>query len=370
MSATERDYYELLGVARDADDQEIKKAFRQLARRLHPDVSEEPEAEVRFREVSEAYEALSNPETRQLYDRYGHAGLRSGGFTPTHFDLGDLGDLFSTFFGGDVFGGRSSRIHGADVGAEVVIELAEAATGKKTTVSVDLAVTCATCAGDGAKPGTEIKTCSRCGGAGRVQQVSRSAFGEFIRASTCPDCSGSGRLAEHPCEDCGGAGRRVEQREIEIDIPEGIHDGQQIRITGGGHAGLLGGRAGDIYVAVRVRADERFVREGNDIFSQIDLTIVQAAVGATVSVETLDGPVDVELEAGTQPGAMKVLRGRGMPVLQGFGRGEHRVLVNVMVPRRLTDEQRRLLDEFERASTDETYRPDEGFFDKLKSAFR
>jgi molecular chaperone DnaJ len=371
MSATERDYYELLGVSRDADEQEIKKAFRQLARRLHPDVSEEPEAEVRFREVSEAYEALSNAETRQLYDRYGQAGLRSGGFTPTHFNLGDLGDLFSTFFGDDLFGGRAGgRANGADVAAEVHIDLIEAARGVKTTVSLETAVTCGTCGGDGAEPGTEVVTCKRCNGAGRLQQVSRSVFGEFIRATACPDCSGSGQIPEQPCEICRGAGRIVEERELEVDIPAGIHDGQRIRITGEGHAGMLGGRSGDLYVGVRVRQDERFVREGNDIFSQVDLTVVQAAIGATISVETLEGPVELELDPGTQPGEVKALRGRGMPVLQGFGRGDHRVLINVMVPRRLSEEQRRLLEEFERASSDDTYRPDEGFFDKLKSAFR
>ena len=371
MAATERDYYELLGVARSAYEQEIKKAFRQLARQLHPDVSDDPEAEVRFREVSEAYEALSNPETRQLYDRYGHAGLRSGGFQPTHFNLGDLGDLFSTFFGEDVFGGRGGGpAHGADVAAEVQIDLVDAVRDTKATVAVETAVTCATCGGNGAKPGTEVISCPRCNGAGRVQQVSRSVFGEFIRAAPCPDCSGSGRIAIDPCDVCSGAGRTVAQREIEVDIPAGIHDGQRIRITGGGHAGMLGGRTGDLYVGVRVRPDERFVREGNDIFSQLDLTVVQAALGATLPVETLEGPVDLELEPGTQPGEVKALRGRGMPVLQGFGRGDHRVLINVLVPRRLSEEQRRLLDEFERASTEDTYRPDEGFFDKLKSAFR
>jgi molecular chaperone DnaJ len=373
MSATERDYYELLGVPRDAGEQTIKKAFRKLARELHPDVSEHPEAEVRFREVSEAYEALSNAETRQLYDRYGHAGLRSGGFQPTHFDLGNLGDLFSAFFGDDLFGGGSrttGAARGADVGSEIAIDLVDAAHGTSATVTVELAATCKTCGGNGAAPGSDIVTCRRCGGSGRLQQVSRSVFGEFVRQAACPQCSGTGRTIEQPCETCDGAGRTLEERQLEVDIPAGIHDGQRIRLSGEGHAGALGGRAGDVYVSVRVRPDERFVREGNDIFSQVDLTIVQAAVGATVSIETLDGPLELELDAGTQPGHVRTLRGRGMPVLQGFGRGDHRVLVNVTVPRRLTDEQRRLLGEFERQSDDDTYRPDEGFFDKLKSAFR
>jgi molecular chaperone DnaJ len=371
MSTTEQDYYELLGLPRDADMQEIKKAFRQLARRLHPDVSDDAEAEIRFREVSEAYEVLSNPETRQLYDRFGHAGLRSGGFTPSHFNLGDLGDLFATFFGNDLFGGQSGgRAHGADSAVQVEIDLEEAARGVSKTLAVEVAVTCSTCTGTGVKPGTAVSSCPRCGGVGRLQQVSRSVLGEFVRTSTCPVCRGSGRYAEHPCADCGGGGRTLEERELAVEIPAGIHDGQRIRISGEGHAGVLGGRAGDVYVGVRIRPDERFVREGNDIFSQVDLTIVQAALGATVSVETLDGPTELEFEPGTQPGEVKVLRGKGMPVLQGFGCGDQRVLVNVMVPLQLSDEQRGLLEDFDRRSDEHTYRRDEGFFSKLKSAFR
>jgi molecular chaperone DnaJ len=371
MATTDHDYYELLGVPRDADEQEIKKAFRRLARRLHPDVSDEPDAESRFREISEAYEVLSNAETRQLYDRYGHAGLRSGGFTPRHFDLGDLGDLFGAFFGEDLFGGGGrAAARGADVAAEIELDLADAARGTNVTVPVQVAVQCTSCAGDGIEPGTPVSTCQRCGGSGRLQQVARSVFGEFVRTSACSQCGGSGRLVEHPCETCSGAGRTIEERRLDVQVPAGIHDGQRIRLSGEGHAGVLGGRSGDVYVIVRIRPDERFVREGNDIFSRVDLTIVQAAVGATVNVETLDGEVELRLEPGTQPGEVHVLRGRGMPVLQGFGRGDQRVLVNVTVPRRLTDEQRRLLEEFEALTDAETYKPDEGFLGKLKSAFR
>jgi molecular chaperone DnaJ len=372
MSA-DRDYYELLGVARDADEQAVKKAFRRAARQLHPDVSEEPDAEERFREVTEAYEVLSNSETRALYDRYGHAGLKSGGFTPTHFDMGGLSDLFAAFFGDDIFGGATrggGARRGADLGAEIEIELAEAAQGTTVAVPFEVAVACDRCDGDGVEPGTEPLRCDRCGGAGRLQQVSRSVFGEFVRTQPCPQCGGRGVIVEHPCKKCNGAGRTVEQREVSVDIPAGIHNGQRIRLSGEGHAGALGGRAGDAYVLVHVKPDPRFVREGNDIYSQVDLTIVEAALGATMTVETLDGPAELELPPGTQPGEVRVLRGKGMPVLQGFGRGDQRVLVNVAVPRRLTDEQRRLLEEFEAASDETTYRHDESFFDKLKSAFR
>ena len=373
MSAA-RDYYELLGIPRDADEQTIKKAFRKLARQLHPDVSEEPEAEARFREVTEAYEVLSNSETRALYDRYGHAGLRSGGFTPTNFDIGGLGDLFSALFGDDIFGaargGGARARRGADLAAEIAIDLVDAANGKTVPVTFEVAVNCARCGGDGVEPGTTPLPCDRCGGTGRLQQVSRSVFGEFVRTQSCPVCQGRGVVVEHPCTECDGAGRTLEDREVNVDVPAGIHDGQRIRLSGEGHAGALGGRAGDLYVLVHVRPDPRFVREGNDIYSQVDLTIVQAALGATMSVETLEGPVELELAPGVQPGEVRVLRGRGMPVLQGFGRGDQRVLVNVSVPRRLSDEQRRLLEEFEAASDDSTYRHDEGFFEKLKSAFR
>ena len=369
MAATERDYYELLGVARDADEGEIKKAFRRLARELHPDVSEVPDAQERFREVVEAYEVLSKAETRELYDRYGHAGLRSGGFQPGHFDFGSLSDLFAAFFGDDLIGGRP-RARGADLVAEVDIELVEAATGVVREVPFRVAVTCKHCGGDGAEPGTEITTCPTCGGTGRLQQVSRSVFGEFVRTQSCPACSGSGRRIETPCTECEGVGRVVEERRLDVEIPAGIHDGQQLRLTGEGHAGVLGARAGDAYVRVHVLPDPRFVREGNDVYSTVDLTMTEAALGARVTVPTLEGEHAIDFDAGTQPGAIVVLRGQGMPVLQGFGRGDQRVLVNVVVPRHLSDEQRRLLEEFDRHADERTYQADEGFFHKLKSAFR
>ncbi|MFN2627898.1 MAG: molecular chaperone DnaJ [Gaiellaceae bacterium] len=371
MATTERDYYELLGISRDAEDSEIKKAFRRLARELHPDVSDAPDAQERFREVVEAYEVLSKPETRQLYDRYGHAGLRSGGFSPGSVDFGSLSDLFAAFFGDDLFGGgRPGGGRGADLGARVDIELVEAARGTTREVPFEVAAACGRCGGDGAEPGTEVTTCPTCAGQGRVQQVSRSLLGEFVRTHACPACAGSGRLVERACRECRGSGRVLEERRLNVDIPAGIHDGQRIRITGEGHAGLLGGGSGDVYVLVHVKPDARFVREGNDIFSTAEATITQAALGATLSIPTLEDEVELELRPGTQPGEVVVLAGKGMPVLQGFGRGDHRVLVNVLVPRHLTEEQRRLLEEFERGSGEETYRSDEGFFEKLKSAFR
>jgi len=369
-----RDYYELLGVPRNADDAAIKKAFRQLAREMHPDVSEDPEAEEKFRDIAEAYEVLSSPERRDLYDRFGHEGLRSGGFRPTDFDFGSLSDLLGAFFGEDFFGGmggqsRRSR-RGADVAAEVTIDLVDAARGTTRGVSLSVAASCDRCSGSGAEPGTELSVCPQCGGAGRVQHVSRTLFGQFVTASACDRCNGSGRVVTHPCKECRGLGRVTQERQLEVSIPAGIHDGQRIRLTGEGHAGETGARAGDLYVLVTVRPDPRFVREGDDIVSTLDLTIVEAALGTTRIVPTLEGDVELEFKPGTQPGEIRMLRGKGMPVLQGRGHGDHRVLVDVRVPRKLTEEQRRLLEEFGRQTTPDAYSGDESFFHRVRAAFR
>ena len=360
----------MLGVGRDVDADTIKKAFRRLARELHPDVSDAPDADERFKEIVEAYEVLSSTERRELYDRYGFEGLQSGGFVPTAFDLGSVSDLFSAFFGDDLFAaGRRTR-RGADVGAEVTIELSEAAQGVTRPVVFQVAKTCATCGGSGLEPGTSPVGCATCGGRGRLERVSRSAFGDFVSSQTCPACGGTGHIIETPCESCEGAGRIIEERTVDVAIPAGIHDGQRIRISGEGHAGVPGAPAGDAYVLVRVRPDARFVREGNDIFSAVDVTFTQAVLGATIVVPTLDGDRELELEPGTQPGDVRVLRGQGMPVLSGKGRGDHRVLVNVRIPRRLTPEQRELLEALAASENGEMYEDDSGLLGRLKAHFR
>jgi molecular chaperone DnaJ len=370
VATTRRDYYELLGVVRGASDEEIKKAFRSLARELHPDVSDAPDAEERFKEVVEAYEVLSSSERREVYDRFGHEGLRRGGFTPS-FDLGNLTDLFSAFFGDDLFGVGARRARrGADVGAEIEIELVEAARGITRKVPLRVAVTCDECKGSGAEAGTSPITCGSCGGSGRLQQVSRSVFGEFVRTQACPRCNGAGRVIESPCGECRGSGRILDERRLDVEIPPGIHDGQRIRISGEGHIGPPGGEAGDVYVLVRVKSDPRFVREGDDIFSTVDLTMTQAALGARITIPTLDGDRELELEPGTQPGDVRVLSGLGMPVLQRSLRGDHRILVHVALPRRLSAEQRKLLEAFADLSDEQTYAAEDGFFGRLKSAFR
>jgi molecular chaperone DnaJ len=370
VATTRRDYYEVLGVGRGADSDTIKKAFRRLARELHPDVSSAPDADERFKEVVEAYEVLSSSERRELYDRYGFEGLQSGGFVPTAFDLGSLSDLFSAFFGDDLLAaGRRAR-RGADVGAEVTIELADAAQGVMRPVVFHVATACDTCNGSGLEPGTSPVGCATCSGRGRLERVSRSVFGDFVSAQTCPACGGTGTIIETPCSTCEGAGRKLEDRTVEVAIPAGIHDGQRIRISGEGHAGMPGGPAGDAYVLVRVQPDPRFVREGNDIFSAVDVTFTQAALGGTITVPTLDGERELELEPGTQPGEVRVLRGRGMPVLSGAGRGDHRVLVNVRIPRRLTPEQRQLLEALVASEDSEMYEDDGGLLGRLKAHFR
>jgi molecular chaperone DnaJ len=374
VATIRRDYYDVLGVARGASEKEIKSAFRRLARELHPDVSEEADAEERFREAAEAYEVLSKPETRDLYDRFGHEGLRTGGFRPTQFDFGNIADLFSVFFGDELFGmagGRTRRAgRGADVLAEVTIDLEEVASGIARTVSVPVVVTCETCHGSGAAPGTSPETCPQCGGVGRLRSVSASVFGQFIRTQACPECGGSGQVLPTPCEDCEGSGQRLENRSLEVEIPAGIHDGQRIRLSGEGHAGGPGGRAGDAYVLVHVRPHALFVRDGNDIVSSVEITMTQAALGTHLRVPTLGGEVELELDPGTQAGDIRILRGRGMPVLQGFGRGDHRLLVNLNVPRNLSSEQRKLLEDFARSEHEDNYKADGSFFEKLRAAFR
>ena len=373
MATAERDYYELLGVGREASDAEIKRAFRRLARELHPDVSDAPDAADRFKEVAEAYEVLSNPETRGLYDRFGHAGLRRGGFSPTDFDLGNLSDIFAAFFGEGLFGqgGVGQRAaRGADVAAAVEIPFAAAYTGTTVQVPLRIVVACDRCDGSGAEPGTSPETCPTCGGAGVVQQVSQSVFGQFVRQSTCGRCRGSGRIVSTPCRRCDGDGRVAEDRTIDVEIPAGIHDSQRIRVQGAGHAGTPGAPAGDVYVQVHVRPDERLVRDGDDLVATAEITMIDAALGVTVAVPTPDGDVELELPAGTQPGDVRTIRGRGMPSLRSGRRGDLQVHVEVAVPRRLEPEQRALLAQLQDTLGDDAYHDEQGFFGRLRSALR
>jgi molecular chaperone DnaJ len=370
-----RDYYEVLGVPRGAQEPEIKKAFRRLARELHPDVNaHDPEAEEKFKEAAEAYEVLSDGERRRLYDAYGHEGLRSGGYSPNFEGFGSFSDIFSAFFGAGGFdaafgtGRHGGGIQGGDVVVAAAIDLAEAAHGASVEVSYEADVLCDHCNGNGAEPGTPIVTCPRCQGTGQLQTVARTRFGQLVRTGLCDVCGGDGRVPEQPCEVCGGRGHKVDQRTVRIDVPAGIADGQRIRVSGRGHAGQRGGPAGDLYVVVRVREDERFLRDGEDLVTVIDVAAPLAALGTTVDVPTLDGPVSLQIPAGTQPGETIVMRGRGLPPLSRGRTGDLRVVVNVAIPRRLTREQKDLLERFADTMTDENLRSEEGMLSKLKRA--
>jgi molecular chaperone DnaJ len=365
-----RDPYEVLGVARDADETEVKKAFRRLARELHPDVNSSETAEEDFKEAAEAYEILSDAERRATFDRYGFDGLRTGGYAPTDFGgFGSLADIFDAFFGGGGFGGgRGMAVQGGDVAVVAEVSLEAAARGEQVEVSYDAIARCERCHGNGAEPGTPIETCTRCQGQGRLQAVTRTPFGQVVRTVECDVCGGDGRVAREPCHECRGRGRRVTRQTVKIDVPAGIADGQRIRVSGRGHAGERGGPPGDLYVLVRVREDPRFVRDGDDLVTVLDVPAPVAALGATLEAPTLDGPVEVELEPGTQPGEVKVVRGAGMPALRSGRAGSLRVVVNVVIPRRLTREQRDLLAELRDSLTEDNLRSNEGLLGKLKRA--
>jgi len=372
-----RDYYEILGVGRDADDAEIKKAFRRLARELHPDRNQEdPQAEEKFKELAEAYEVLSDAQRRRTYDAYGHEGLRTGGYSPDFEGFGSFSDIFSAFFGGGGFesafgGGRRAghggMVHGADVAVAAEIDLADVAHGAEVEVAYEIESVCETCRGNGAEPGTPILTCPQCQGAGQVQAVTRTRFGSLVRTALCDRCGGDGRIAEQPCETCRGAGRVRDERRVTVRIPAGIEDGQRVRLSGRGHAGERGGPPGDLYVTVRVQEDERFVRQGEHLVTVLDVPAPQAALGTTLEVPTLEGPATVEVPAGTQPGEVITLRGQGLPRLGGNGRhGDLQVVVNVCVPRRLTRRQRELYERLSESLTEDNHRSDEGMFSKLR----
>ena len=367
-----RDYYEVLGVSREASETEIKKAFRGLARELHPDVNDhDPEAEEKFKEAAAAYEVLSDAERRRTYDAYGHEGLRSGGFDPGA-GFGSIDDIFQAFFGGGAgFGGRRGPAGGGDIAVAVEVELAEVATGARREVTYDVVGSCEHCHGNGAEPGTPIRTCERCGGAGELRQVTRTPFGQMVRGIPCDACGGAGKIPETPCGTCRGSGRTRQSRTSAIEVPAGIEDGQRMRITGSGHAGEAGAPAGDLYVEVRVAEDERFEREGSDLISTISIPATEAMLGTTVKVPTLDGSEEVEVEPGTQPNTEKVLRGLGLPRLNSRRRGNQRVILDVFVPTNLSDEQREIAERLDETIEEGNLEPrhGDGLFGRVRRAF-
>ena len=351
-----RDPYQVLGVERSAEDAELKKAFRRLARELHPDVNkDDPEAEEKFKEAAEAYEILSDPERRRTYDAYGHEGLRSNGFS-SQAATGGIEDILSAMFGGgsspfgDIFGfggGRGGPAPGADIAATVSVELAEVLTGAKREVSFGAVSRCEHCRGNGAEPGTPIRTCETCGGQGAVQQVTRTPFGQMMRQSACPTCNGEGKIPDEPCEVCDGLGRLRKERTYEIDVPAGIEDGQRIRVPGKGHEGETGASAGDLYVEVSVVQDGRFDRHGEHLVTPAQISVTRAMLGGTIEIPTLEGMKEVEVPKGAQPGQHVVLSGKGLPTLRGRRRGDQVVVLDVVVPKRLNRKQRHAAEELD-----------------------
>jgi len=380
-----RDYYEVLGVSRDADLQQIKKAYRKLARELHPDVNcNDPDCEEKFKEATEAYEVLSDPEKRGVYDAYGHDGLRrgaggAGGFGFEGFP--GFGDLFENLFGafgGGAFGGAgpfgrtqpAGPARGEDLAVEVELTLEEAAFGVEKEITFRANGTCPACEGAGTTDPSSVKTCSECNGLGRVRTIRRTMLGQFVQSGPCPRCGGQGQGIEAPCEECRGSGRVYTERKVKVQIPAGIDAGQRIRVTGRGGAGERGAQAGDLYVRVAVAPHQLFERREDDILYPVDLTMVQAALGATLTIPTLDGDEEVTFAPGTQPGDVKVLRGKGVPRLHGHGRGDQEIFIRVLVPRDLDEQQRRMLQDFEETTGAEHYgEADEGVLQKIRNWF-
>lgn len=369
---TNADLYSLLGVSRDASADEIKRAYRKLARQFHPDANQtDPDAEEKFKEISLAYEILSDPQKRSRYDTLGTTSATGrGAFGEGLFDLSDLFDMF---FGGDPFSTsfrNQTRRATEDAEARVAVELAETITGVTKTIALSMPVACITCDATGAAPGTQVQTCETCGGLGQIQQIRRTLFGQIASAGACPTCRGEGTIVPHPCPDCRGQGRVRGDVSVEVEIPPGIETGQRVRISGGGPAGVRGGEPGDLYVAVGVVEHPEFERHGNDLLSVRGIGVAQAALGTVLSIETLDGTEDLAVPPGTQSGRVFRLRNRGIPVLGGRGRGDLLVQINVVVPEKLSDSEEELLRKLAEARGEEVAPPDRNFFKKIRSAFQ
>jgi molecular chaperone DnaJ len=347
-----RDFYDILGISRNADQDEIKRSYRRLARKYHPDVNKDPGAEDTFKEINRAYEVLSEPEIRARYDRFGEAGVGAAG-AGGYQDFGDMGgfaDIFESFFsgfsGGQGQGGRRrGPTRGDDLRLDLRLDFKEAVFGGEKEIKISHLETCGTCTGSGAKPGTRPTTCGTCSGTGQVRRATRTPFGSFTQVSACPTCSGTGEVIEDRCDVCGGSGQNQETKKLKITVPAGVDNGTRLRVSNEGDAGLRGGPAGDLYVYLFVAEDVAFKRDGINILSDLKISYLQAILGCTLPIDTVDGPVELEIPTGTQPGTVLTLEDRGVPKLGNpVSRGDHLIMVQVDIPTRMKPEERELIE--------------------------
>jgi len=368
---SKRDYYEVLGVNKGASQEEIKKAFRRLARTYHPDVNKSPDAESKFKEINEAYEVLSDEQKRANYDRFGHAGAEQGfgGFGDAS-DFGGFGDIFDMFFGG---GGKRRNPNaprkGSDLQYTFSVEFKEAVFGKETDIEIPREETCDVCHGTGAKPGSKVETCPTCKGTGQQEVIQNTPFGRIVNRRICQTCEGKGKIVKDKCNICHGTGRVHKKRKIHVKIPAGIDDGAQLRITGEGEAGINGGPPGDLYLVIHVKPHDFFQREDDDIYCEVPLTFAQAALGDEIEVPTLEEKIKLKIPPGTQTDTFFRIKGKGVPRLRGYGRGDQNVKVVVVTPTNLTDRQKELLNEFSKLSGEDTHAKAKSIFERLKKAF-
>jgi molecular chaperone DnaJ len=368
--ATERDYYVVLGVERTATEAQIKRAYRKLAQQWHPDVNKEAGAEERFKEISEAYQVLSDAERRQRYDTFGRAGVGADAGAGFNAGFGGFGDIFDAFFGGATAGARRGRpLAGSDLRYDLRISFEEAVRGTEKEIEFPVLERCETCDGSGAKPGTTPITCPQCNGRGEVRSVRQTMLGQMVNVTACPRCHGDGRIVEDACDQCRGEGRVERTRRLQVTIPPGIDEGHQIRLSNEGEAGPRGGPAGSLYVAVHVTPHPSLRREGTELIYETDVSIAQAALGTRITVPTVDGDEEVEIKPGTQPGTEVRLRGRGVPhVRRAASRGDLHVFVNVVVPTKLSKRQRELLERLAEESGDVVAENGGGILDRVRDA--
>ncbi|WP_179395525.1 molecular chaperone DnaJ [Lacticaseibacillus absianus] len=382
--AEQKDYYDILGVSRDADDAAIKRAFRQLSKKYHPDINHEPGAEQKFKDINEAYQVLSDPQKRAAFDQYGSAdgpqgfggygggGQGFSGFSGGTQGFGGFDDIFSQFFGGGNGGGQSAAgpRQGADLQYRMDLTFTEAIFGKKTKISYDREALCHTCGGSGAKPGTSPVTCSKCHGSGYVQVQRNTPLGAMMTREVCDVCGGTGKEIREKCEDCHGTGHQKERHSVEVTVPAGVEDGQQMRLREAGEAGMNGGPYGDLFIVFRVAPSSKFERDGATIYFKLPISFAQAALGDTIKVDTVHGPVELKIPAGTQTATKFRLRGKGAPHLQGAGIGDQIVTVEVKTPKNLNPKQKDALMQFAAASGEDVTPHEGSLFDKVRDAFK